>query len=93
MDLEVLQTLRHYAIRRVLPPDQLGAAIANLGSMPLTRYSHVPFLERIWELRANVAAYDAVYVALAEALGATLITRDARLSGAPGVRARIELFQ
>jgi predicted nucleic acid-binding protein len=92
LDLEVLQTLRHYAVRGLVPQEQLRGAITNLASMPLTRYSHVPFLDRIWELRANVAAYDAVYIALAEALGATLLTRDGRLAKAPGLRADVELY-
>ena len=60
--------------------------------MRLTRYSHGPFIERIWELRENVAAYDAAYVALAEALDAPMITTDARLAQAPGHSARIEMY-
>jgi predicted nucleic acid-binding protein len=59
----------------------------------LTRYTHEPLLQRIWELRHNMTAYDAAYVALAEALNAPLITCDARLSKAPGTRATIELIE
>ncbi|MDE0040013.1 MAG: hypothetical protein OXU77_21020 [Gammaproteobacteria bacterium] len=55
------------------------------------RYPHEPFLARIWQLRANVSAYDAVYVALAETLSTVLVTGDRGLAGAPGVRTRIEL--
>jgi predicted nucleic acid-binding protein len=57
----------------------------------LQRYPHDFLLPRVWELRNNLTAYDAVYVALAEALGASLLTRDRRLAGAAGLRIRIEL--
>jgi predicted nucleic acid-binding protein len=60
--------------------------------MRLTRYSHEPFIERIWELRENVSAYDAAYVALAEALEAPMITTDGRLAQAPGHSATIEVY-
>ena len=51
-----------------------------------------PLLRRVWELRGNVSAYDACYLALAEALDATLLTADARLAAAPGMRCRIEVM-
>lgn len=66
-------------------------AIDDLARWPGVRWSHVPLLERVWELRDNVRAYDALYVALAEALDATLLTLDARLAGAPGARCRVEV--
>ncbi|KAK1181250.1 type II toxin-antitoxin system VapC family toxin [Streptomyces sp. NBS 14/10] len=56
-----------------------------LGAINLTRYDHVPFLPRIWELRHNMRPYDASYVALAETLGADLVTVDGKFSGAPGL--------
>lgn len=59
---------------------------------PERAFPHEPMLERIWELRENTTAYDAAYLALAEALGARLLTFDARLTRAPGHRARIELL-
>ncbi len=58
----------------------------------MTRYPHAPFLSRIWELRANVTAYDAVYLALAEALAAPLVTTDGPLSRTPGLRATVEFY-
>lgn len=61
--------------------------------MRLTRYPHTALLRRIWELRDNITAYDAAYVALAETLDAPLITLDAKLSQAPGIRAAVELFE
>lgn len=57
--------------------------------MPVTRRSHHPLIPRIWELRDNLTPYDASYVALAEALGCPLVTADARLAAAPGVRCEI----
>lgn len=56
------------------------------------RYPHTPFLRRTWALRNNLTSYDALYVALAEALGATLLTCDAKLAAAPGHRARVEVI-
>jgi len=61
-------------------------------NLPLQRHPHDWLLPRVWELRHNLTAYDAVYVALAEALGAPLVTRDARLAAAPGHSARIEMM-
>ena len=66
-------------------------ALTDLADLPLNRYPHLPLLARVWQLRHNVTAYDAVYLALAEALRAPLLTRDARLASAPGHRARVAL--
>jgi predicted nucleic acid-binding protein len=66
-------------------------ALAAMADFPLIRYQHDLLLPRIWELRHNLTAYDAAYVALAEALGAPLLTRDRRIAAAPGHRARVEL--
>jgi len=90
-DVEVTQALRRYAREGTLPADSAAAALAELRSLDLERHSHEPLLERAWALRANLTAYDAVYVALAEALAAPLLTCDARLARAPGLRARVEL--
>lgn len=61
--------------------------------MELTRYPHTPFIERIWELKENITAYDAAYIALAETLDAPLITTDGRLARSSGHHAAIELFE
>ncbi len=66
-------------------------ALNYLGMLSITRYSHQPLLGRVWTLRHNLTAYDAVYVALAEMLDAPLLTRDRRLANASGYQARIEL--
>lgn len=92
LDLEVTQVLRRALRRGALKEPVAAARLADLQLLPLTRYAHTPFLERIWELRVNLTAYDAAYVALAEALGAPLITTDKPLSRAPGLRAEIEFY-
>ena len=68
-------------------------ARTDLRELPVERVSHRPLMERCWELRANVTAYDAVYVALAEAIGAPLITADRKLANAAGVRCDVEVLE
>jgi predicted nucleic acid-binding protein len=92
LDVEVAQVLRRYTRTGELDAARGLQALEDLVDFPLTRYPHDLFLLRIWELRQNVTAYDAAYVALAEALGALLLTRDAALASAPGNRAQIELI-
>ena len=79
---------RHGARRRRLSSCE---ALGDLADFPMRRYPHDFLLQRVWDLRHNLTAYDAVYVALAEALDATLLTRDRRLAAASGHRARIEM--
>jgi predicted nucleic acid-binding protein len=91
LDLEVAQVLRRYCASGDMTPERGYQALRDLTDFPITRYPHDLFLFRIWELRHNVTAYDAVYIALAESLSVPLLTRDARLASAPGHHARIEL--
>jgi predicted nucleic acid-binding protein len=91
IDVEVAQVLRRYAARQELDEERGRIAFETLADFPLRRYSHGLLLPRVWELRNNLTAYDAVYVALAEALDAPLLTRDQRLASAAGHLARIEL--
>jgi len=91
IDLEVAQVLRRYAAAGDLSSERDTHALEDLADLPLNRYPHDLFLPRIWQLRANLTAYDAAYVALAEALPAPLVTRDAALARAGGHAARIEL--
>jgi predicted nucleic acid-binding protein len=84
--------LRRYALAGAVDANRGAEALADLDDFPISRYPHQPFLPRIWELRANITVYDAVYVALAEALAVPLVTRDAKLASATGHRARIELI-
>jgi predicted nucleic acid-binding protein len=91
IDIEVAQVLRRYAASGQVEPGRCRDALDDLFDFPLDRYPHDLLLRRVWELRHNITAYDAVYVALAEALDAPLLTRDHRLAAAAGHRARVEL--
>jgi predicted nucleic acid-binding protein len=73
-------------------PDRAAEALADLADFDLHRHPHIDLLTRAWKLRENVTAYDAMYVALAEALDAPIVTCDAPLARAPGHGARIELI-
>jgi predicted nucleic acid-binding protein len=92
VELEVAEALRKAVRRGRLSPDRGRDALDDLGELAIVPYPLGELRERVWELGANVTAYDAVYVALAEALDAPLVTCDGRLARAPGVRARIEVF-
>ncbi len=92
LDLEAEQVLRRLVRNQVIPPRRADEAIVDLLDLRITRYPHFAFLPRIWHYRHHLSAYDAAYVALAEALDATLITRDARLAAAPNHAATIELL-
>lgn len=92
LDIEVAQVLRRYALAGHLEAARGVEALEDLADLPLIRYPHDLFLPRIWELRHNVTAYDAVYLALAEALAAPLLTCDKALASAPAHGARIELI-
>jgi predicted nucleic acid-binding protein len=92
LDLEVAQVLRRLVRDGVVSAPRADQAVQDLIDLRLTRYPHFVFLSHIWRLRDNFSAYDAAYVALAERLGATLITRDSRLASASARRVSIELF-
>ena len=79
IDLECASTLRGLVHARKLPPDEAQRALQLLGRMQIRRYGHVPLLTRIWQLRHNMWPYDAAYIALAELLGADLVTQDAKM--------------
>jgi predicted nucleic acid-binding protein len=91
LDVEVAQVIRRYAAVREIDAERGLAALADLADFPIRRYPHGFLLPRVWELRNNLSAYDAVYVALAEALDAPLLTRDRRLAAAAGRHSPIEL--
>jgi predicted nucleic acid-binding protein len=90
LDLEVVQVLRRYSIVGTMSSSRGRHAIDDLLEFPITRYPHSIFLGRIWELRSNMTGYDAAYVALAESLDATLLTRDKRLAKSTGHEAIVE---
>ncbi len=91
-DIEVAQALRRYVRDGEIDAAFAAAAIELLRSLDLDRHAHEPLLNRVFELRPNLSAYDAVYVAVAEVLGAPLLTCDGRLSRAPGLSKRVELI-
>ena len=91
LDIEVAQVIRKYAARGEIDAERGRLALEDLGDLKLHRYPHEFLLPRIWSLRSNVTAYDAAYIALAEALDAALLTRDHRLAAASGHRARVTL--
>jgi predicted nucleic acid-binding protein len=91
LDLEIAQVLRRRAAARLISPERCRRAFEDLARLRMYRHPHNFLLSRVWELRDNLTAYDAVYVALAEFLDASLLTRDRRMANAAGHRARIEL--
>lgn len=93
IDLEVLNAIRRLERGGQLSAERGREALVDFGDLRITRYPHDRLWERIWELRHNWSPFDAAYVALAEALDAPLVTSDARLKGAPGSRARIEVYR
>jgi predicted nucleic acid-binding protein len=92
VDLEVASVLRHASREGRLDERRARQALEDLAAIPLGRASHRPLLVRIWELRENLTAYDAAYVAVAEALEVALLTADERLRRTPGTRCEIELL-
>lgn len=92
LDVEAAQVIRRYWLRGDISEARAVEALADLADLPIRRYGHEPLMERIWALRQNVTAYDAAYLALGEALGAPVLTRDTKLAGAMGHDARVELI-
>ena len=92
IDLEVLNALRRKLRHGEMTATRCEEAIRNLRALPIQRYPHGELLDRVWQLRNNVSAYDAAHVALSEILNAPLITFDARLARSSGHRASIELL-
>jgi len=92
VDAEVLALIRRDHLRGVLDRTAAGQAVEDLYAWPGLRYSHRPLLARAWELRAWLRAWDSLYVALAEALEATLLTLDGRLARASGPRCAVEVL-
>jgi predicted nucleic acid-binding protein len=91
LDVEVASVLRRYQLSGELSAEDGREALADLAGLDIARYPHDLLLPRVWELRTSVTAYDAVYLALAELLGAPLLTLDRRLARARGHGARVEV--
>jgi len=90
LDVEVASALRALAATRQIDSHRVGQFLEGLATLPAVRYAHTPLLDRIWELRHNFTAYDAAYIALAEATNSVLYTTDGKLS--KGHRARVAVF-
>ena len=92
LDVEVAQALRRLIATGRLTADSASDAQLDAAALPIVRYPHVALVERAWELRENLSIYDGVYIALAEILGAPLVTCDARLASTSVHRAVVELY-
>jgi predicted nucleic acid-binding protein len=82
LDIEIAQVIRRYEAKGAIDDGRGREALSDLGDLPIQRYPHDLFLPRVWQLRRNLTAYDAVYVALAEGLDAPLLTGDHKLADA-----------
>ncbi|MEZ5659405.1 MAG: type II toxin-antitoxin system VapC family toxin [Burkholderiaceae bacterium] len=93
VDLEICQVLRRFALRNEISVARATQALADFHQLALVRHPHFPLLQAIWSMRENATAYDASYLALAEALDATLLTCDRGLASVPGYRDRVDLVR
>jgi predicted nucleic acid-binding protein len=92
LDVEFQQALRRLVVAGAISDERAADARMDFAELAVIRYPHVSFADRMWELRHNVTAYDAAFLALAEALGVPLVTCDAGLARAPGHAASVEVF-
>jgi predicted nucleic acid-binding protein len=93
LDVELLHGLRRLVMDGQLSEDRAADARDDFADLAIARYDHVALADRAWELRHNLSAYDATFVALAELLAVPLVTCDARLASAPGNRVAVELYE
>jgi len=93
LDSEVTHVLRGLVLRGALTDEQAASAMAGFAELAIVRYPADWLRPRMWALRHNLSAYDATYVALTEMTDATsLLTADARLANAPGIRCAVQLL-
>ncbi len=92
LDLEVCSVVRKMVIRKQISVAEATEALRDIRDSPVMRVAHRHLVNRVWELRDNITAYDASYVALAEVVDAPLITCDARMSRSSGHTATIEVY-
>ncbi len=93
LGVEVAAALRVLVLGSHATPHRASLALTDLMSADIALHDPTPLLPRAWELTHNLTPYDAVYVALAEVLGATLVTTNARIAQAPGLRATIDVVR
>jgi predicted nucleic acid-binding protein len=93
LDVELLHALRRLVLAGQLSEDRAADVRTDVADLTVVRYGHGALADRTWELRSNLTAYDATFIALAEALNAPLVTCDARLARAPGSSAVVELYE
>jgi predicted nucleic acid-binding protein len=93
LDLEVLETIRKQVLAGALTPRAGAEAVNRFKRLPIARHPHAALIDRIWTLRADLTAYDAAYVALAERLRLSLLTADAAFTTAPGIRCAVKFVQ
>ena len=92
IDVEVISALRRLVQRGELVAARAEEAVEDLSLLRIIRHSHLDLATRVWELRQNFTPYDAVYLALAEALDCSVVTCDGPFGAAPGHSARIEVI-
>ncbi len=92
IDVEIAHVLWRYVRDGTFDEGHAARTLRHWRQLDVERYPHEPFLDKVWGLRDNLTAYDAIYVALAETLGELLVTADRRLAGSPGLNVRIELL-
>ena len=93
VDVETVSALRRRWMAGDLSDERFALALDDLEVLELERFPALPLMRRAYELRANVTAYDAAYVALAEVLRCPLVTADARLARAPGIRCEVKVLR
>jgi len=91
LDIEVLHTLRRLEATKAIPASRRARVLDDFRALPIRRFRHAALWQDVWQLRKNLTAYDACYVALARQLEATLVTRDGRIARAPGVGINVEV--
>jgi len=92
LDVEVAQVVRRWSLAGKIDAERALMALEDLAELNALRWPHEPLLPRIWALRHNFTAYDAAYIALAEGLGATLLTCDRSLARGGGINCDVELI-
>ena len=93
LDVEVSHAIRRWSLAGLINDVRAARSIEHLAALNALRWPHEPLLPRIWALRHNFTAYDAAYIALAERLGATLLTCDRALARRHGVNCKVELVE